>query len=70
MIKEHIDIGFFKEKIFLFILGNPKGQREGEFHPFSAYYSHTLFLAFLGHRYLGRSILQHFNQVLHDKKTY
>ena len=24
------------------------GQREGEFHPFSAYYSRTLFLAFLG----------------------
>ena len=33
MIKEHIDIGFFKEKTFLFILGNPMGQREGEFHP-------------------------------------
>ena len=69
MIKEHIDIGFFKEKTISFILGNPMGQREGEFHPFSAYYS-RIFLAFLGRRYLGGSILQHFNQVLHYKRTY
>ena len=41
MIKEHIDIGFFKEKTFLYVLGNPMGQREGEFHPISAYYSRT-----------------------------
>ena len=36
MIKEHFDLGFFKENSIFFILGKPMGEREGEIHPFSA----------------------------------
>ena len=36
MIKEHNDLGFFKENTIFFILDKPMGEREGEIHPFSA----------------------------------